>query len=117
MPSFFVSAMPKWDVNHGSQSLIILVGRPNHWYTCSRYSWVIPGPVIVVLHGGKTAALEHLWSIMVRIASMPHQGGKPVMRSIAMCWKGLVPALVRMRYKGVHFLCVRILLCWHTAHP
>src|SRR6266446_4237834 len=30
MPSFSVSALPNWEVNLGSQSLIILFGSPNH---------------------------------------------------------------------------------------
>ena len=30
IPSFLVSALLKWDVNWGSLSLIIFVGRPNH---------------------------------------------------------------------------------------
>src|SRR6266436_9294854 len=31
MPSFLVRAFPNCEVNLRSQSLIILVGRPNHW--------------------------------------------------------------------------------------
>jgi len=31
MPSFSVRALPNWEVNLGSQLLIILVGKPNHW--------------------------------------------------------------------------------------
>ncbi len=31
MPSFSVRALLNWEVNLGSRSLIILVGRPNHW--------------------------------------------------------------------------------------
>jgi len=57
--SLSVSALLKWDVNRGSLSLMILVGRPNHRYTLSRYSWAIPGPVIVVSQGRNIAALEH----------------------------------------------------------
>src|SRR6266478_9501807 len=30
MPSFSERDLPKWDVNLGSRSLIIFVGRPNH---------------------------------------------------------------------------------------
>src|SRR6266478_6935511 len=33
IPSFSERAFLKCEVNLGSRSLIILVGRPNHWYT------------------------------------------------------------------------------------
>ena len=59
IPNFVVRAFPKWEVNLGSLLLIMRAGSPNHRYTWSRYSWAIPGPVIVSAHGRKTAALEH----------------------------------------------------------
>src|SRR6266576_6023507 len=55
--SLSVSALLKWDVNRGSLSLMTFVGRPNHRYMLSRYSWAMPGPVIVVSHGRNIAAL------------------------------------------------------------
>src|SRR6266566_3906766 len=54
--SLSVRALLKWEVNLGSLSLIIFVGSPNHWYMLSRYSWAIPGPVIVVSQGRNIAA-------------------------------------------------------------
>ncbi len=71
MPSLSVRAFPKWEVNLGSLSLIIQEGSPNHWYTWSRYSHAMPGPVIVSEHGRNIAACKHPWSTMVRIALWP----------------------------------------------
>ncbi len=59
MPSLSVRAFPKWEVNLGSLSLIIQEGSPNHWYTWSRYSHAMPGPVIVSEHGRNIAACKH----------------------------------------------------------
>src|SRR6266576_4598503 len=75
--SLSVSALLKWDVNLGSLSLMIFVGSPNHRYTLSRYSWAMPGPVIVVSQGRNIAALEHPWSMMVRMAFFPLCVGSP----------------------------------------
>ena len=50
-----------------------------------RYRAAIPGPVIVVEHGRNRAALEHPWSMIVRIASFPLMFGRPVIKSIAIC--------------------------------
>src|SRR5712672_2795776 len=44
-------------------------------------------------------------------------GGKPVMRSSAICSKGSASSVVGMRYSGVRFRCVMFLFCWHVAHP
>jgi hypothetical protein len=94
IPSFWVRARPKWEVNRGSQLLIILVGVPNHLYMCLRYSWVMPTPVMLILQGINTAVQEHLWSTMVRMASFPQCLGRPVIRSIAICWNGHAPGMV-----------------------
>src|SRR6266436_10034642 len=115
--SFWANAFPKWEVKRGSLSLITLVGSPNHRYTLSRYNWAIPGPVIVVLQGRKIAPREHPWSTIVRMASFPWHIGNPVIRSIAILWKGSVFGVVGMRNKGVFVLWVWILFCWHVAHP
>ncbi len=88
--SFCVIALPKCNVKQGSQSNITFCGSPNYLYTWSMYSWAIPGSIIVVAHGRKTAALEHSWFTIVRIMSFPLCFGRPVMRSIATCWKGSV---------------------------
>src|SRR5260221_461511 len=64
-----VSAFPKCDVKRGSRSVISLVGRPNHRYTCSRYNWAIPTPVIVVEQGRNMVLREHPWSTIVSMAS------------------------------------------------
>ena len=117
IPSFFIRAVPKWDVKWGSRLLIILSESPDHRYTFSRYSWVIPGPVIEVLQGKNTAALKQPWSIMVRIASIPFHSGRPVIKSMVMAWKGRVLGLVGIQYRGVHFRCVRFLLYWQIVHP
>ena len=40
---------------------------------------------MVVEQGRNIAALEHPWSMIVRIASFPLHIGRPVIRSIATC--------------------------------
>jgi hypothetical protein len=117
MPNSWVKARPKWDVKRGSLSLITFCGIPNHRYTLSRYILAIWGPVIVVEHGMNKAAREHPWSTIVRIASWPRLFGRPVMRSIATCEKGVASDGGGMRNNGVLTRCVRFLFCWHVAHP
>src|SRR6266576_1378013 len=106
-----MSALLKCDVNRGSLLLMIFVGRPNHRYTLSRYNWAIPGPVIIVSQGRNTAALEHPWSTMVKIAFLPLWVGSPVIKSIATRWNGRALSSVGMRYRGIFRLCVRFLAC------
>src|SRR5882757_962085 len=94
-----------------------LNGSPNHRYTLLKYNWAIPGPVIVVAQGRKTAAREHPWSTIVNIESCGPLGGDPVMRSKAICWNGSALSGVGMWYSGVHAQWVMFLFCWPTAHP
>src|SRR6201999_670331 len=72
---------------------------------------------MVVLHGKKTAALEHPWSTMVKMASYPLLGGSPVIRSIAICEKGLASTGVPILYIGILALWVKFLCCWQSTHP
>src|SRR5258707_3749678 len=93
------------------------LGRPNQGYMFLRYRAAIPGPVIVVEHGRNRAAREHPWSTMVRMASFPLILGKPVIRSMAICWNGRESSGAVIRYRGILGRCVRVLFCCHTAHP
>ena len=97
MLSLVVSACTKWDVNRGSQSDIILDGTPNHGNRCLRYKRATPSPVIVMWHGRKIAALEHPWSITVRITSYPLALGSWVTRSRATTLNGRIDRSTRMR--------------------
>src|ERR1700742_2133260 len=72
---------------------------------------------MVVLHGKKTAPLEHPWLTIVRIASYPLLGGSPVIRSIAICENGLVSTGIPILYRGTFSRWVRFLCCWHSTHP
>ena len=90
---------------------MIFMGRPNHWYTWSRYNWVIPGPEMFVVHGRKIAALEHPWLMIVNIALKPCLLGSPVIRSMAMVWNGSVFGEVGIQYIGVCHLWVWIFVC------
>ena len=78
-------------MNQGSLSLMTLDGSPNHRTMLSKYNCMTPGPVIVVWQGRNTAVWEHPWSMMVIMASCPLCSGNPVIRSIAMDWKGKIP--------------------------
>src|SRR3984893_12768548 len=104
------------DVKRGSLSEMIRLGNPNHRYTLSKYNWAISAPVIVVLHGRKSAALVHPWSTIVRIASYPLLGGSCVIRSMATTSNGTAVIGTGIRYSGVAFF-GRFLFCWQTAHP
>ena len=104
MPSLQANDFPKCDINLGSQSLITFVGSPYHLYTWSMYSWAIPSPVIFVVHGRNTAALEHPWSMMVRIASFPLCVGRPVIKSIATRWNGRALFVVLIQNGGTFVL-------------
>ena len=117
MPSLWANDLPKCDVNLRLRSLIIFMGRPYYLYTWSMYNCVIPSPVIFVVHGRNTAALEQPWSTMVRIASLPLCVGSSVIRSIATCWNGRASSVVLIQNGGTFALWVCILFCWHVAHP
>jgi hypothetical protein len=73
--------------------------------------------VIVVVQGRKRAAHEHPWSTIVRIASCPQCSGRPVIKSIDTLWNGRVSGSEGMQNISIFFRCVRILFCWHMAHP
>ena len=115
--SFVVIAFAKWDVKHGSLSEIIFVGTPNQGSICWRYNLAIPSPVIIVLHGRNSAALEHPWSTMVSITSWPLDCGSWVVRSIATVLKGHSVRSLGMWYRGILFFVVCILFCCHIVHP
>src|SRR5260370_10571409 len=93
------------------------LGRPNQGWMFLRYRAAIPGPVIIVEHGRNKAALEHPWSTMVRMASLPLMFGRPVIRSMAICWNGRESSGVVIQYKGILDRCVRFLICCHVAPP
>ena len=52
-------SLAKADMNRGSQSKMILLGRPKHGTRCFRYLLATPVPSIVLLHGINFATLEH----------------------------------------------------------
>jgi hypothetical protein len=93
MSSLVASAHLKCDVNQGSWSLIIFLGIPNYCTMWSKYSWAIPGPVIIVVQERKRVARKHPWSTIVRIVSCPRRSGRPVIKSIDTLWNGSVPGL------------------------
>ena len=70
----------------------------------------MPGPEMVVLHGRKTAALEHPWSTIVRMALKPLLASRPIIRSIATVLNGRV-SVVGMQYVGMCYLWVLIFIC------
>ena len=80
---------------------MILVDSLNQGYMFRRYSWMIPGPVIMVEHGRKTAALEQLWSTIVSMVFFLFDWGNPVIRSIATCENGLMFGVVVIPKSGV----------------
>jgi len=83
----------------------------------SKYNCAILGLEIPFIHGRKTAAQEQPWSTMVRIELWWLDSGRPMMRSMATCWKGNAVGLVGILYIGGQVRWVTILFCWHVAHP
>jgi hypothetical protein len=77
----------------------------------------MPAPVMVVEQGRKIATREQPWLTMVSIASYLSLLGNPVMRSMAMCEKGLALMVDGIRNIGVLMRWVRFLFCWHVMHP
>ena len=69
MPLSLHIACEKLDTNQGSWWEIIRLGSPNQGVRCWRYSCATPGPSISFVHGMNLAALEHPWSMMVRMLS------------------------------------------------
>ena len=88
MFSFVVNVHAKWDVKQGSQSEITLEETPNHGNRCLRYNRATPSLVIVMWQGRKIVALEHPWSMTVRIALYLFALGSCVMRSRAIMLNG-----------------------------
>ena len=70
----------------------------------SRHNCAIPIPDMCVEQGRKSAALEHPWLMIVRMASSPFCTGRPVIRSMAMTWNGGMFSSVGMQYSGMCFL-------------
>ena len=101
IPSLVASALLKCEVNRGSLLLMILFRIPNHRTILSKYSWAMPAPVIFVLQGGNTAAQEHHWSTMVRMALWLCLSRSPVIKSMATLGNGRVPAWLGIRYVGI----------------
>ena len=77
----------------------------------------MPAPVIVVEQGKNTAPREHLWSMMVSIASWPSLLGSPVMRSMVTQGKGFASMEEGILNKGILARWVRFLFCWQVAQP
>ena len=62
---------------------------------------MIPGLEMFMVQGKKIAALEHSWSIIVKMALKPHLLGSPVIRSITTVWNERVCGVVGIQYIGV----------------
>jgi len=75
------------EVNLGSRSEMIFVGSPKVAYAFCRYNLAISSAESVILHGISLIAFENL-SMIVRKASCPCDGGRPVTKSIVIVWNG-----------------------------
>ena len=83
----------------------------------SRYSFVIWGPVMVVVQGRNMAPWEQPWSTMVSMALWPLLLGRPVIRSIVTCKNGLAFGGDVIQNIGVLRQCMRFLFYWQVVHP
>ena len=77
----------------------------------------MPASVIVSEIGRKIAALKHPWLMIVSIALCLPIIGRPVIRSMATCWKGWPFSDTGILYSEGFGQCVQILDSWQTAHP
>ena len=77
-----------------SLSVITFWGIPKWGKTLWAYNAATPSASICSLHGRKSAALEHPWSVIVRIVSYPLLQGSLVIKSIATVSNGSVFGLL-----------------------
>ena len=110
-------ALEKWEVKRGSLSNMMHLGSPNQGTRCRRYSRATPVLSMSFLHGINFAALEHPWSMMVRILSNPCDGGRSVMRSIETYWNGPWSTAVSNRWRGAFRRGRLVFDSWHLLHP
>ena len=75
-------------MNRGSLSDMTFFGMPNQGIMWRKYRAATCALVILVVHFKNLAALEQPWSTIVRMALVPSNGGRSVIRSMAIVWKG-----------------------------
>jgi hypothetical protein len=85
-----------FEVNRGSRSLVIFVGRPYLANTCLAYKAAVSSPDISSTHGMKMVAFEQLWSVTVSMELYPCDTGSLVMKSTATVSKGVASGLAQM---------------------
>jgi len=117
IPSALHISFTNAEVNQGSWSKMILLGSPNQGMRCFRYSSATPVLLIIFVHRINLAALEHPWSMIVRIKSKPCDLGRSVIRSIDTYWKGPSSRGVSKHCRGAFDQCMLVLDSWHCAHP
>lgn len=101
--SIFISlhnSRVNFDVNQGSQLLMILLGSPKLVTTCLRYNAAVSSALISSLHGMNITAFVQLWSVTVRIESYPCERGNLVMKSIATVLNGIASGFGYMGLKA-----------------
>ena len=75
-----------------------------------------PLVVMVFLMGQRITPLVRPWSTTTRRESKPTEGGRSVIRSQEICWKGReAEDLIGVR--GATVGCVFDLFCWQIAQP
>ena len=111
------SSLLNFDTKRGSQSEMILQGIPKCGNTCVAYKVAMPSESMSFLQGRNIAALEQLWSVMVRIESYPLERGRSTIRSHVMVLKGCAFSFVIIVYVGILNFVVFALVSWHLRHP
>jgi hypothetical protein len=96
MPNSLQSSRVNFEANHGSQSLMIFVGRPYLANTCLVYRAAVSSPEISSTHGMKIVAFEQSWSVTVSMELYPCDMGSLVMKSTATVSKGIASGLAQM---------------------
>src|SRR5580693_2031753 len=96
IPNVLQSSRVNFDVNRGSQLLMIFVGRPYLANTCLAYRAAVSSPDISSTHGMKMVAFEQSWSVTVSMESYPCNTGNLVMKSTATVSKGVASGLAQM---------------------
>ena len=84
---------------------------------CFRYSRATPVLLIIFVHGMNLAALEHPWSMIMRMESKPCDLGRSVMRSIDTYWKGPSSTGMSKCCRGAFDQCTLVLDSWQCVQP
>ena len=114
IPSSWQSSFMNFDMNWGSQLLMILDGSSNLGKICLRNSSTTPLALMVSLQGIAISIFVQLWSVIVKIKLNPSVLGSFTIKSMAIVWNRSVLWCSVISTRGAFFGWVLILFLWHS---